>query len=662
MKNIFTIIFALLLSLGVYAQEQDTMYVHKGKYTYEFAAKEVDSISFSITQSLVSVESVSINPTSISLSVSETKTLSANILPASATNKDVVWRSNNNAVATVKNGVITAVSEGEATIIVVTNDGNHTAICEVIVYDLPKRGDGPYILYDANGVATVYTFDSNLTMYTETYPHRDSIGTLPVWSQLGNYFFTVDLQDNITTPPPARYELPEKIFTLSDPHGSIIPFVRVLQGNDVIDQELNWTFGNGHLMIPGDVMDRGDDQIAIYWLIYKLQTQARQAGGAVHFLFGNHEMMVMQNDLRYVNAKYITVATKMGTTYDKLWNNQTEFGRWLQACNTIEVLGDILFVHAGIGPQMANIPITIEQINDTVRKYIKLPSSAASASPRAALIMGSNGPLWYRSLVENTLYESVVEELVDQYNVDLFVLGHTRVNELTELYNGKVICLDVTNTRDYNMQHGLSLAAAITPTTKWPVNVSGNPLAFIVVPPPPPPPPPVITPENVSTFEQDPAVEALAAFLNGGTANYELTLMSSQLEGWRQSYSTQFPSFTGYTIQMPRGTYQLSVVANYDSGAKWYRGPSDPLPAQNAIVAMTGEGNNPLCDVTFSIPRSSVSSGTAPPTGYNGSSTGAITFFNFMQNTTGYTILQDYHTFWFRSKADPNDWFVFVRQ
>ena len=65
----------------------------------------------------------------------------------------------------------------------------------------------------------------------------------------------------------------------------------------MIDADYNWIFGTNQLVIIGDVFDRGVDVLPIYWLIYKLEKEAEDAGGKVTFLIGNHETMVLGNDL-----------------------------------------------------------------------------------------------------------------------------------------------------------------------------------------------------------------------------------------------------------------------------------------------------------------------------------------------------------------------------
>jgi len=82
----------------------------------------------------VAVIGVTLDKVSLTLEVEETETLIATVLPNDATNKEVSWTSSNPAVATVTNGLITALSVGITSITVTTLDGNKTAICNVEVY------------------------------------------------------------------------------------------------------------------------------------------------------------------------------------------------------------------------------------------------------------------------------------------------------------------------------------------------------------------------------------------------------------------------------------------------------------------------------------------------------------------------------------------------
>ena len=109
--------------------------------TFNFTAKATndggsDSKELSITigeQTNVPVNRVSLNKTSTTLTVGGTETLTATVAPDNATDKTVTWTSSNPSVATVENGVVTAVAPGTAVITVTTQDGNKTATCTVTV-------------------------------------------------------------------------------------------------------------------------------------------------------------------------------------------------------------------------------------------------------------------------------------------------------------------------------------------------------------------------------------------------------------------------------------------------------------------------------------------------------------------------------------------------
>ena len=82
---------------------------------------------------------ITLSQTELQLIKGASAILTATVVPADATNQKVMWSSNNPSVATVENGTVTAVSAGNATITVTTEDGNHTAACEVTV-TVPATG------------------------------------------------------------------------------------------------------------------------------------------------------------------------------------------------------------------------------------------------------------------------------------------------------------------------------------------------------------------------------------------------------------------------------------------------------------------------------------------------------------------------------------------
>ena len=98
-------------------------------YVYVYGAEiEVD-----YTASTVHPTSVSVSPTTASIEVGSTVTLTETVLPSNASDKSVTWSTSNSSVATVSNGVVTGVGAGSATITVTTVDGGYTATCAVTV-------------------------------------------------------------------------------------------------------------------------------------------------------------------------------------------------------------------------------------------------------------------------------------------------------------------------------------------------------------------------------------------------------------------------------------------------------------------------------------------------------------------------------------------------
>jgi len=132
------------------------------------------------------VTGVSLDTTTISLPVNKSQRLTATILPSNARNKNVHWSSSDESVATVSlTGLITAVSEGETTITVTTDDGGFSATCTVTV--TPALADfevvdgvlvgyhgigGDIVIPDNLGITKIgsYAFEINPTITSVSIP------------------------------------------------------------------------------------------------------------------------------------------------------------------------------------------------------------------------------------------------------------------------------------------------------------------------------------------------------------------------------------------------------------------------------------------------------------------------------------------------------------
>lgn len=104
--------------------------------------------------SITHVTSISLDQTELELVEKTSGTLTATVLPMDADNQTITWTTSDDAVATVANGVVTAVAEGEATITVTAEDGGFTATCAVTVTAKPKQTLEGDIFSIANFAAT----------------------------------------------------------------------------------------------------------------------------------------------------------------------------------------------------------------------------------------------------------------------------------------------------------------------------------------------------------------------------------------------------------------------------------------------------------------------------------------------------------------------------
>lgn len=84
----------------------------------------------------IAITSVTLNATSLELTAGDIASLTATVYPSNAENQKLIWISGNEAVATVKDGIVTAIEPGKTTITVKSEDGGKTASCEITV--LPR--------------------------------------------------------------------------------------------------------------------------------------------------------------------------------------------------------------------------------------------------------------------------------------------------------------------------------------------------------------------------------------------------------------------------------------------------------------------------------------------------------------------------------------------
>lgn len=318
------------------------------------------------------------------------------------------------------------------------------------------RGYGDlYVLYNSDNSTRVIAANANGSILDTTFAEFPENLKLQYTSveQGTNIDFEFPLHKRIKHS--WRQEKPEKTLVVSDLHGQLAAFVAFLKGNGVVDDNLNWTYGKNQLLFLGDILDRGRDDNGIAWLLYKLEKEAEDAGGRLDFIPGNHEDLVLKDDIRYVHEDHLIFSAKAGVPYFSLYGSDTELGRWIRDSYLIIVVGKDLFVHAGLSTDMPDKSYKIGEINELGWRYIGLPTEVKKEMHRRnEILFGNNGPLWYRGLASDDekylpLQSDDLDKILKYYNVNRIIVGHTEVDEIDWRYNGRVIAVNVSHRKNF---------------------------------------------------------------------------------------------------------------------------------------------------------------------------------------------------------------------
>ena len=308
--------------------------------------------------------------------------------------------------------------------------------------------DGPYIIRES---------DNELVMTWFEHRQGEKVTRMiekTIWNVMGDTVVKGTGWDKNTyhvksgyPPDSCNIKTSGEIFTVGDVHGKFRALTGLLVNNHIIDTAQNWTFGNGQLVMLGDIFDRGGSVTEVLWFLYELQIQARQAGGNVHLLLGNHEMMALTRDYRYLNDKYDYFSRYFRIEYAQLYERNTILGEWLRSQNVIMQINDYLLLHAGISPEFAALGLSYRETNERVRKFLNSEYTIVPGSVEDS-ILGAYGPQWYRGYgyFKNTAPE-VSQQFVDDYlasnGLKKMIIGHNEQKVIQTSFNGKVISADV---------------------------------------------------------------------------------------------------------------------------------------------------------------------------------------------------------------------------
>jgi hypothetical protein len=198
----------------------------------------------------------------------------------------------------------------------------------------------------------------------------------------------------------------DRIVVLGDVHGAYDKMLTLLEGTQVIDSNLAWIGGDDHLVFVGDLVDRGPYDRKVMDLARRLQTEAAAEGGYVHVLLGNHEVMNMTADLRYVSeegyAAFVDQESKrdrskalqrfrntvFGPTASlpearKVFEQRFpsgyfarlrafwfdgEYGSWLLQMPAVIKINGVVFLHGGLTEEVASLGLDAinKQVHDDI--------------------------------------------------------------------------------------------------------------------------------------------------------------------------------------------------------------------------------------------------------------------------------------------------------
>jgi hypothetical protein len=294
-----------------------------------------------------------------------------------------------------------------------------------------------------------------------------------------------------TTPAePAACDLTttSRIVSVGDVHGAFDRFEAILREAGLIDARGAWIGGAAILVQTGDLLDRGPDSRRAMDLVRRLEGEAARAGGQVHALLGNHEVMRIAGDVRYTSAAEYDAfrsdnaealrerlyeqqaaeksaqAASTGATFDaeafrktflaatplgaaemqQAFAESGEYGAWLRHHDAMVRINGMLFVHAG--PNAAFAAAGCEATNRQARADLKT-MKLSDPGVKQTLLWISGGPVWYRGLVADPPTPAAADEVTAVLNAlgaSRIVVGHTTSpsRRIRSLYGGRVLETD----------------------------------------------------------------------------------------------------------------------------------------------------------------------------------------------------------------------------
>jgi hypothetical protein len=245
--------------------------------------------------------------------------------------------------------------------------------------------------------------------------------------------------------PRAQAQPAGRVVAIGDLHGDLSAARRALQLAAAIDAADHWIGGQLTVVQTGDQLDRGDDDRSLEELLIRLQKEAASAGGALVVLNGNHELMNVAGDFRYVTHHgFEAFASYARPGHDAAHGRSDAFapgGPWasqLAERPVIAAIGGSLFAHGGV--RMAHVRYGIERINREVSAFMR------GLAPPPSAAMAEDSPVWTRIYSDGQPSPEACRELGEVLaatHTRRLVVGHTVQPQINSACDGRVWRIDV---------------------------------------------------------------------------------------------------------------------------------------------------------------------------------------------------------------------------
>lgn len=257
-------------------------------------------------------------------------------------------------------------------------------------------------------------------------------------------------------PIQTEFENVDTLFAVGDVHGQYEKLTELFRNAGLIDDDDLWTGGHSWVVLLGDLFDRGPDVHKTLWFLYELERDAARHGGRVQILLGNHEIMAMTDDTRYVSPKEKLIAQAHGVAYWQLFDPRSSvLGKWLASKPALIRIDRALLTHGGLGPEY--MAYSIPEFDDSLALFMseewfsRMADTTAAYTPldsvtlfrRLDFFFDENSVFWYRGYMYTDTLAPVLQQVLERHDSDIHVVGHTAFDSIQTMYDGSLIAVDL---------------------------------------------------------------------------------------------------------------------------------------------------------------------------------------------------------------------------